>query len=156
MIEYSDEAKKIDILTHALSERYQAIHVIRQRVESLTLWTLGILFGLGTWLFSESITLGCAQKKLYIISIIIAFSIFRFKYLTDLNKGFKKQLQVAAVIEERLGLFEKNYFGKNEDSVYPESWSKAGTDSGEGNYFKTNYYLLYVGVVFLLISILFK
>lgn len=156
MVDDIKNSEKIDILTQALGERYQAIHIIRQRVENLTLWTLGILFGLGTWLFAENITLDCLQKKLYVVAVLVAFCIFRYRYLKDLEKGFKKQMQVAASIEGRLGLYSPDFFGEVNEPVYPESWSNAGADDGEGKYFRTNYYLLYVGVVFLLVSILFN
>jgi len=95
------------------------------------------------------------QKILAIIGIATAFLVLRFVYLEDLRKGFNGQQRAAARLEKTLGLFTSGIFDSSDEPIYPKSWEKAGTEESNGQFFDSTYALLYVGVVFLVITILF-
>ncbi|SRR5581483_2647161 len=145
---------KIQILLQALEERYRVLHTIRERMQNVSLWSLGILLGAGGWLIQSKNILTCEQKILFSFFVLIAFAVVRFAYLSDLAKGFRSQQQVVARIEDILGLFDKNFSGSSEESVYPERWKNSGLKGGDGKFIQTNYALLYIGVVLILIVIL--
>lgn len=147
------EEQKINILLSALGERYNSIHIIRERVQNICIWTLGILLTAAGWLVQSSVVLGIKQKILYSFILLIAFIVVRFLYLKDLSKGFKSQQSVASRIESALSLYEKDVFVTSENSIYPKKWEQSGKEDGEGNFFGSNYYLLYVGFFILLITI---
>lgn len=148
--------EKIQLLTSALEERYEALHIIRSRVENMGIWSLGILLATGGWFFQTDISFTPFEKLLLIVVILVAFLILRFRYLADLNKGFKSQQRVTVRLEKSLGLYEKGVFDDEADSIYPEGWQNAGKEDGEGRFFQTTYLLLYTGVAFLILAILFQ
>ncbi len=148
-------SKKTDILLDALKERYQSMHKIRDRVQNIGIWALGIMFAVSGWLLKGDINLNFGQKIGYIFAIVIAFYAIRFLYLRDLCTGFKNQQKVTAKIEKALGLFEEGYFIENE-TMYPESWKNSGCENGDGKFFETTYVLLYIGIFFLIASVLFN
>jgi len=156
MIKNLDNEKKVDILLSALGERYKSIHIIRDRMQSVCLWALGILFATGGWLIQSNIILTCLQKGVYITGILFAFAILRFSYLADLYSGFKSQQRVAVHIERTLGMFTPDAFNNSTETIYPKSWENAGTKTGYGKFFHTTYMLLYAGVAFLILTILLK
>lgn len=135
MINNIDNNKKIDILILALEERYRSMHKIRERVQSMGFWILGILGGIGGWLIQSNTSLYCIEKEIYIIALLITFIVIRFQYLKDLNKGFKGQQKITVKIEKSLGFFTPNFFPEEQDSMYPKSWNQAGTNGGSGNFF---------------------
>jgi|GEM_PF-3107883 len=86
---------------------------------------------------------------------VYCFYALRFRYLEDLKRGFKKQQQVAVRLEKALGMYEPNFFDKNEeDPIYPKAWQDAGNKDGNGKFFQSTHLLLYVGFVFLVLSII--
>lgn len=149
-----DKDHKVTILIAALEERYEALRIIRGRVESVGLWSLGLLLSAGGWIISSGIVLTCFEKTLYLIGAVLAFAVLRFNYLEDLAKGFKKQQQAAVSIEKVFKLYELGFYADAGESIYPKEWEQAGTDKGDGRFFNTTYNLLYVGFAFLLIAIL--
>lgn len=148
--------KKVDILLSALEERYQSIREIRNRVQSTGVWFLGVMGVIGGWLFQSEVALGCLQKNIYILAIVVIFIVVRFIYLKDLNIGFKGQQRAAVKLENALGLFIAGFFEEGGNPIYEELWKKAGTEKGEGNFFRTTYALMYTGAAFLILAILFK
>lgn len=148
------EKEKVDILLSAVEERYNAMHKIRERVQSIGLWSLGILFSAGGWIIENKVSFNLAQTAIIVIGILIASGILRFIYLEDLHRGFRGQQRVAARIEKSLGLFKPKIFDESEDPIYPPSWEKSGTHESDGKFFYTTYILLYMGVIFLVIAIL--
>lgn len=139
MKESFDKDNKVGILLSALEERYTSIHTIRERVQSIGIWSLGILLGAGGWLTESGTILSGFEKFLYLVAVLIAFIVLRFYYLKDLHRGFKNQQRIAARLEKALGLFTPKLFDDLEASVYPKEWENAGTDGGKGNFFHTNY-----------------
>lgn len=152
----NENDKKSEILVSALQERYQSMHIIRERVQNIGIWILGVLGGVGGWVLQSDKCLGFFNKILYLLALFAVFHVIRFHYLEDLNRGFKGQQKVASKIEKILNLYKPKFFSDDNDSVYPELWEKAGTKEGEGNFFKTTYLLIYIGFVFVSLSILFS
>lgn len=151
-----DDNNKIEILISALNERYQSMHNIRDRVQNTGIWILGILSSISGWLIQSSVYLTCFNKIIYLIALFATYHVIRFHYLEDLNKGFKGQQKVAAKIEKNLNLFDHKFFSDEDESLYPESWEKAGMENGDGKFFETTYLLINLGFIFLSISILFN
>lgn len=148
-----DNQSKTNILLHALEERYKAQHTIRERIQNICLWTLGIFLTAGGWLIQSQKVLLLGQKILFSILVIGAVLVLRLFYLADLQRGFKSQQRVGAQLEKRLKLFDKDLWGAPDQSVYPSEWQHSGMDNGEGKFLNTNYLLLYTGAVLLLLVI---
>ncbi len=151
-----DKNKKIDILISALQERYNAQHIIRKRVEDIGLWTLGILSVAAGWVLTHEGFFSCENSFVFIGFIVLCYIVLKYLYLNDLNKGFRSQQKTAVKIERLLGFYDPNFFKEETDSLYPEEWLSAGTDEGEGKFFQTTYYLLYLGFGILIFSIIFS
>lgn len=156
MINKINSDKKIDILLSTLGERYQSIHEIRNRVQNIGVWVLGVMLATGVWFFQSTTPLNLHIKEVFILATIVVFLIIRFMYLKNLNVGFCGQQQAAARIEKALGLFTVGVFDESKEAIHDGSWEKAGTEKGEGKFFVTTYILLYVGVTFLILSIMFS
>lgn len=150
------DSQKIDILLNALEERYSALRTIRERVQNVGIWALGLFLGGAAWLIQSPIDLSVGQKALYTIGLSIAVALLRFEYLGDLEKGFKSQQIVTARLEKALGLFNSGVFDQEPDGIYPETWKKAGTGQSTGKFFQTTYLLLLLGSGFLLLAVLSK
>jgi len=146
--------EKVSVLLAALEERYKAMHAIRERVQSVGIWALGILFAAGAWLMQSNVSLSASQKELLIVGIAVMFTALKYNYLGNLNIGFKKQQRTAVRIEKSLGLFTNGVFDSEADSVYPVEWASAGTEKGDGKFFHTTYMLLFIGAIFLIAVIL--
>lgn len=151
-----NDDKKADVLLSALEERYSALRSIRERVQSIGIWALGLLLGASGWIIQSDTQFTCSQKILGILGVVIAFIAVRFFYLEDLQKGFRGQQRSAVRIETVLGLFTPNLFDESGEPIYPESWKRSGTEGGDGKFFDSTYILLYVGAAFLVVAILFS
>lgn len=143
--------QKLNVLLHALEERYKSIHIIRDRVQNISVWILGLFVTAGGWLMQSKTSLLINEKWFFTAIIIISVFVVRVFYLKDLEKGFKTQQRIQAKIEEALGLCKAGVF--TTDSVYPKEWAEAGTKNGKGNFFFHNYLLIYTATVILLLSI---
>lgn len=150
------DSEKITLLTFTLKERYESIHKIRERVQSIGIYILGILGGVGSWLIQSDIALSYFQKEIYLIMLLLSFIVLRFYYFEDLEKGFRGQLVTAARIEKMLGYFTPNFVNGIQETVHDLGWQNAGTNGGGGAFFKTTYKLLYVGFGFIFVTILLK
>ena len=139
------EDKKVDILLNALDERYKSIHTIRERVQSVSIWILGILIAASSWLFQSSICFSMYHKFFSIILLLIIWATLRWFYFKDLQNGFNSQMRVTAKIEDSLGLFDGKIYSESEDSLYPKSWKKAGQKDCEGKFFDNTHNLLIIG-----------
>jgi hypothetical membrane protein len=148
------EEKKAEVLMHALGERYSAIRAIRDRVQNVCLWVLGLFVTGAGWLLQATNPLDCSEKIFFTSMILIAVFVLRAYYLKDLEKGFKNQQQTQARIESALGLCTEGVF--IDCSIYPAEWGNAGTKKGKGNFFAHNYLLIYTGTLFLIMSIWLK
>ncbi len=149
----SDSSKKTDVLIAALNERYSSTKAIRERVQNIGIWALGLLATAGAWVLQSGVVLSPERKFMYLIGIGIAVIVLRHVYLQDLHVGFKGQQKAAVRIETALGLYDVGIFDDEKESVYPEKWKKAGTDGGDGSFFSSTYVLLYLGAAFLAVAI---
>ncbi|RZJ90042.1 MAG: hypothetical protein EOO20_09295 [Chryseobacterium sp.] len=145
------EDKKIEILMQALTERYNALHIIRDRVQNVCLWTLGLLVTAAGWLIQSTHILAIEEKIFFTIIILGTLFILRRYYLQDLERGFKSQQKIQARIENVLGLCKAGVF--SEDPIYPQEWLNAGKTTGKGKFFEHNYLLIYTGTIILILSI---
>lgn len=148
-----NQEQKISILMQSLDERYKSIHIIRERTQVVSLWILGILLGVSGWLFQADLSFSLCEKFISItLLIIIWITIYKY-YFKNLEKGFNGQRQVAAKIEDSLGLFTLGEY-IDEDSVYPVGWQESGQKDSEGDFFDGTYKLLAIGFAILIIMLL--
>ena len=148
--------KKADILIAALEERYATIRTIRDRVQNVCLWALGIAVGGAGWLVQSHIRFRLDETLIFLAGLVGIYWALRHIYFADLEKGFKTQLQTAAKIEEALHLYEPNYFNPTQEAVYPSKWRGAGGNGAEGRFFASHYRLLEAGLIILGVALLLK
>lgn len=146
--------KKADVLISALEERYTSIHNIRDRVQNVCLWALGIAVGGAGWLIQSNILFWFGETLIFLLALAGIYWVLRYVYFADLEKGFKTQLQTAAKIEGALHLYEPKYYASTEESIYPAKWRGAGSGHGEGKFFVSHYRLLELGLVIFGIALL--
>ena len=77
--------QKIEILLVVLQERYNSLHIIRERVQSISLWILGILLSASGWLFQADIYITYEQKILYTTLLLGIWYILTKLYFSDLE-----------------------------------------------------------------------
>ena len=147
---------EIEILLFALKERYESQHTIRERVQGVGFWSLGLLLSSGVWFLKSDYIFDDLQKAIIVIGVSLGFYVLKYKYLSDLLKGFKTQQEVAVKIEDRLGYFSTIKEKDSDKPIYPLDWKKSGTKKSGGKFFNSTFYLLYIGFGFLLISIIFN
>lgn len=140
-----DKNQKINILNQALYERYRSVHIIRERVQTVSIWILGILLTAAGWLFQSNICFSLSQKVVAVLLLLTVWIALRLLYFADLEKGFNGQRQVAAKIEGIIGLFDKAFCSDLDDSIYPKSWEWSGKKGSEGRFFGNTYNLLAIG-----------
>lgn len=154
-MEIGDQTK-VDTVLSGLQERYAAMHAMRQRVENVCLWVLGVFVVVAGWIVQGNVELSVPQKGFLCGALLATVIGVRCRYLADVEKGFTEQLRVAARLEKALGFYEPGYFDPSEMGVYPEEWSRAGTESGKGRYFEMSYLLLYIGTGILIVAIVLQ
>lgn len=145
---------KIDILLNALDERYKSIHIIRERVQTVSIWILGFLIAGAGWVYQSNIYFGVIEIFILIFVIIAIWTSIRRFYFSDLEKGFNSQRRVAAKIEKSFDFYTKGYFTKDESTLYPENWKNSGKENCEGKFMRNTYNLLALGFGLLIIAIL--
>ena len=150
-----DDGQKVDVLLAALAERYQALRTIRERVQSIGIWALGLLVAAGGWLIQREEDLTRPEQWIAVIGLVGAVASHRWVDLADLQKGFAAQLRTAAQVEAALGLYDRGVFDRSDVPIYPTSWANAGEEKGGGRFFASTYVLLYVGALFLGVVIVF-
>jgi hypothetical protein len=146
-----NEQDKVKILLTLLERRYDGIEKIRERVYSISIWTLGIFLGAAGLIVQGDIQLGWPAKIFLAIAEAFALIAILF-YIKNLERGFSNQFQVAVQIEKLLGFSKQGFFGMEEE-LYPPEWEKAGTKQGKGHFFRSTYLLLYLGAALLLVAI---
>lgn len=146
--------EKVSILLSALEARYRALDAIRDRVQSVGIWALGLLLAATGWLVQKSAILAGDQTAVFCTGVTAGWIVLRLVFLADLQKGFRVQQTVAAGLEDRLGLYAPGRFGSESEAAYPEAWRQAVAKGGRGRFFQSSYLMLDVGVVMLLLAIL--
>jgi hypothetical protein len=131
------------ILLAALQERYNSIHIIRERVQNMSLRIMGILFWSSGWIIQSNICLSLCE----IIFAVIATGVLRFilkEYFKDLKKWFENQRDVAARLEIKLGFYSGS------TSLYPVDRKTPKS----GKFFEKNWRLVNYGFIIFIISLL--
>lgn len=155
MIKITEE-NKVQILLEALKERYSSIHIIRERVQVVCIWALGLLLAASGYFYQTENIISLNKKIFLILLILLIWMSLRFFFFTDLEKGFNKQRTIAAKIEESLGFYEKNFFNSKDEDLYPKEWRLSGQKGCEGNFMKNIYNLIALGFFILTVSIWFN
>jgi len=145
------EQSKIQILLTLLGRRYDGVERIRDRVYSITIWTLGVFLAATSLIVEGSIQLGLPEKIFLALVVVFALVVILF-YIKDLERGFRNQFQVATRIEKLLGFYEQGTFDL-EEGLYPSEWTQTGTKLGRGRFFRNTYLLLYLGATVLIAAI---
>jgi hypothetical protein len=145
------EQDKVKILLAQLDRRYDGIEKIRERVYSISIWTLGIFLGAAGLIVQGNVQLDWPAKIFLAIAEAFALVAILF-YIKDLERGFRNQFQVVVQIEQILGLGKQGFFAPEEE-LYPSEWAQTGTKLGKGRFFRNTYLLLYLGAVILLFAI---
>jgi len=148
-----NDEEKPNIIIEALKERYKALHIIRQRIENVSLWSLGLLIAASGWIVGLNEPIQRQDKCLIMFVVIVGFSVLRFFYLSDLNKGFRTQQKVIVKLEESLGLYKDAFYSKS-GSMYPLSWAEIGGKAGSGKFFSYTNLLIYTGIGIFIFSLL--
>jgi NADH:ubiquinone oxidoreductase subunit 5 (subunit L)/multisubunit Na+/H+ antiporter MnhA subunit len=148
-----EKQNKIQILLATAEERNKAIHIMRERVQKTCIGIMGIFYVIAGWFIKDGIALTTTQKEFLIGAIVIAALSTHFLYLRNIFQGFQGQQRVLARIEDALKLYDPGVYDNKDLGLFPDSWKKAGTDNGKGKIFLTNYLLLYIGAIVLIISI---
>ncbi|MBU1119171.1 hypothetical protein KKH43_04795 [Patescibacteria group bacterium] len=142
-----------DILLKALDERYKSIHIIRERIQTVVLWILGLLITGSAWVYQSDVYFDLlGMLSLFLVIICIWISIWKF-YFYDLEKGFNSQRKIAAKIEEALGFYKKKHFSESEESMYPIEWKNSGKKNCEGKFMRNTYYLIALGFILSMLAI---
>ena len=150
----SEQKQKIDILLKALDERYKSIHIIRERVQTVSIWILGFLISGASWIYQSEINFYPVEFLAIFFAIICVWiSLWRF-YFRDLELGFNSQRKVAAKIEKSLGFYSEGYFLEGDEVLYPKDWENSGKRNGKGNFIRNNYILIAVGFALLVVSMI--
>jgi hypothetical protein len=140
-----------NVILTALEERYSSLRIIRERIQSVTLWVLGMLLAASGFLFQSDIQLKYEEKLPLLITLLITYFILKTYYFDDLAKGFYSQRKVASNIEGLLGLYDNIPTGNGKKSVYPKEWK----NSQSGNFVRNNNILISFGFIILGLSIIF-
>lgn len=149
------EEQKVEILLAALAACYVAIDKIRDRVENISLWIMGLQFAAAGWLLQSQQHFSCLEKGVLLVTLFLAISFIRYRYFENLEKGFIGQRKTAVRIAETLHLYEKGYYGHSE-SMYPQEWTDIDGPKKQGHYFKNSFILLWIGTAFLAVAIVFS
>lgn len=140
-----------NILLHWLEERYSSIRIIRERVYSITIWSLWLLLWLSWAIIQIDRKFTFYNKIFFIIVVSISWFLLYAFYLKDLEKWFKTQKNIAGKIEEELWFFkERDFIFFKKDSIYPQNWRK----SNEWNFFRNSYIIIWFWYIVLLLSII--
>ena len=96
--------KKIDIALAQLSERYTALHNMRDRSMQFTIWILGLGLALG-WLLLSEIALTKTQTGILVLFLILIFLASRH-FLRGIRKGLENNMKIVLSLERALLLLE--------------------------------------------------
>lgn len=150
------EQTKIQVLLASAEARHKAIHIMRERVQKICTWIMGVFLAVAGWMIKENMTLSPSQKAVVVSMVVIIVLVIHLAYLKDIMKGFKAQHRVLARIEDALKLYEPGVYDDKDSGLLPNIWKQAGTSKGSGRFFRNNLYLLYIGAVSLIVSILIQ
>jgi len=102
------EEKKTDVAVAQLSERYTALHNMRDRSMQFAVWILGLGFAMA-WLLISEVALSPLQRALT-FGFLVLIGIASFLFVRGIHIGFRNNMAIAARLEESLGLFEQGAY----------------------------------------------
>ena len=141
------EEKKIDILMMQLGERYTALHQMRDRSMTFTLWLLGLGLGMA-WLLMCEVTLDAVQI-LFTILLLCVLAASSILFLRGIQRGFSKNREIVIGLETALSLYDNDAYGLAAPVLPKEFSSSKCRWSG---HFETLYALL--ATMFLILIVL--
>lgn len=118
--------KKIDVALTQLSERYTALHNMRDRSMQFTIWILGLGLALG-WLLLNEIALTKIQSGVLLLSLILIFVACRH-FLRGIRIGFDNNRNIAFRLERSLLLLEPGAYIEKQ-SILDEKFAGKKPDS---------------------------
>jgi multisubunit Na+/H+ antiporter MnhG subunit len=133
---YSDD-KKLEIILMQLEERYNALHKMRDRSTSFTLWILGFGLGLAWMLTKEGEQLSWLES-IFLILFIVLMTCVSLNFLAAIHRGFNKNRDIVIQIETSLDLYNKNNYICS--PILPEEY--ANRRAHWANHFTTLYLLV--------------
>ena len=147
-MEFTD-VDNANILQNLLNERYIASHKMRERSLKFTLWLLGYVAILDSWLVISGSSLFLNQKIALTILTLTITTLTLF-FLHDIEKGFIFNRKIIIKIEDALGFYEVNRFIKS-DTILPRDYKKLHNSYFKGHFSTINAWII---LVFLLTIIL--
>jgi len=146
------DSDKRDVLLALLNEKYQSIHVMRRRVETYYLASVGFLVGLVSWVIQHEGRPQLHQSILLSVTIIVGIAAIVLQ-ICDIRKGFQSTWAVVRGMEDLLGCWKPDHFGPGTGTLYPETWQATGTKKGKGRFFGHCFTILVIAALIALASI---
>ncbi len=109
-----------ELLMFQLKERYESMHLLRDRIQAICLRILWILLWISWWLAQWKLEFSCCEKCAAIILLIVCVLLFYF-YFENLKTGRLSQHNLAIQLEQRLGLYKwtlPDKFGENKSRPF--------------------------------------
>ena len=153
--------KKIDVALAQLSERYTALHNMRDRSMQFTIWILGLGLALG-WLLLSEIALTPIQSRV-LLAFLVFIPLASHLFLRGIRIGFENNMVIARRLERALLLLEpgayldtkaildENFAGKKPDAPKHINGRIKHAMKCTGHFFTLNCLLI---TVFLLLFLL--
>lgn len=137
---------KLQILLAAVEERYKSIHIMRDRVYKISIWTIGAFLVVVGWVAKAGSDFSCLSSAFITVAVVLSSGCV-YLYIRDIEKGFKSNFKTLVKVEKLLGFYSSKFFDDAEESLYPKEWSK--TKDRPGNFFIYSYLMLLVGAIIL-------
>lgn len=144
-MEFADE-KRVDILMAQLSERYGALHKMRDRSMNFTLWILGLGLALA-WLLISEVKLN-GWQACTVAFFLFAIGFCSIIFIRAIHKGFNNSRNIIIRIERLLKFYEEDFYGPV-GSVLPQEFSNKKCHWT--GHFTTLYFLIAVVFIWLFI-----
>jgi len=140
------DEKRVDILMAQLSERYGALHKMRDRSMNFTLWILGLGLALA-WLLISEVTLN-GWQACAVALFLFAIGFCSIVFIRAIHRGFNNNRDIVIRIERLLKLYEEDFYGPV-GSVLPKEFSSRKCHWT--GHFETLYFLIAVVFVWLVV-----
>jgi hypothetical protein len=142
-MEIPDESKPQIMLT-ILGRRYESMEKIRERLYTISIWTLGVFLTLAGYLIQRRLEITW-PSKVFLIAVVLLATLAVTFYIRDLEGGFKNQLRIVVRLENGLRLYEPGYYGTGDEGILPAQMAQAGESGGRGHLFSRTTLLVYMG-----------
>jgi len=132
---------KLSILQVLLKEKYHCLHVMRHRVQAITLAAVGGFLVAAAWVSRQPSPLGAGHKAFLTVSLSVALGVV-LAFLGDMTRGFRSTQRVVVRLERILHCYDKDFFGEGTGTLYPREWMSSGMPDGQGRFFHAVWLLL--------------